>query len=508
MDRREFAKLVSTLPLLGLSPQWLSPPEQYSGQPAENVLLLVFDAWSAHDVSLYGYQRSTMPELERLAQRAVVFHHHHAGGPFTSPGTASLLTGLYPWSHRAFNANGLVSKYHHKHSFLSLFPQHYKIGYSHNNFAVSLLRQLGRAGIDQLVPLREMMLGNDFWVTGLFANDLDIAALSRVMSLSTTDYANSLLFPGLHKRMVSWTQQSYKQAYAQQFPRGLPETQDQINYILEHGIDWLVDHLPALPQPFFGYFHFLPPHDPYLSRSEFVGLFEGDGYLAPDKPDHLFSDGQSKGKMARERAYYDEFIAYVDAEFARLYHQMEAAGLLGNTWLVLTSDHGEMFERGIVGHSTEALHQPVIHIPLLVFPPGQQQRVDVHLTTSAVDVLPTMLHVTGQQVPDWCQGLVLPPFGDPQAVEERTVYAQHLRRNLPEQPLQHGTYIAIEGKYKLIYYTGWPELQDQDPYVELYDLENDPEEMDNLAIKEKEMADHLIIKILNERQRVDGPYLK
>ena len=373
MKRRDFLKL-STLASTAFVPQLAIPPHQPGNQAQDNVLVLVFDAWSARNISLYGYPRQTMPHLEQLAQHAVVYHNHHTGGPFTTPGTATLLTGLYPWTHRAFNANGLVTRAHEHHSLWAEFPQHYKIGYSHNNFAVSLLRQLGHAGLDQLVPLRQMILGSDLIVSGLLANDLDMAAISRVMSLSTTDYANSLLLPNLHKQFVDWMQRPYKQALADEFPRGLPSTQDQINYILEEGIDWLNESLPQLPQPFLGYFHFLPPHDPYVTRHEFMEQFANDGYVPPAKPEHLFSDGQAEGKMGRERSYYDEFLLYVDAEFNRLYTLLQESGVLENTWLVVTSDHGEMFERGVIGHSTEVLPYPLTNIPLLIFPPGQQER--------------------------------------------------------------------------------------------------------------------------------------
>src|SRR5512140_2245089 len=71
-----------------------------------NVIILVFDAMSAKNLSLYGYPRKTTPELERFAQHANVYNQHYSAGNFTVPGTASLLTGLYPWTHRAINLPG------------------------------------------------------------------------------------------------------------------------------------------------------------------------------------------------------------------------------------------------------------------------------------------------------------------------------------------------------------------------------------------------------------------
>src|SRR5512138_2836632 len=75
-----------------------------AGEPQQpNVIILLIDTLSARHMSLYGYQRRTTPNFERFASRASVYHSHYSGGNFTTPGTATLLTGLYPWGHRAIN---------------------------------------------------------------------------------------------------------------------------------------------------------------------------------------------------------------------------------------------------------------------------------------------------------------------------------------------------------------------------------------------------------------------
>jgi len=138
-------------------------------------------------------------------------------------------------------------------------------------------------------------------------------------------------------------------------------------YLLEDAINWLATTLANLRQPFMGYFHFLPPHAPYKTHRDFVGRFKNDGWTPVLKNrDPLFSDGdyQSKREL-RNRILYDEFILYVDREIGRLFDSLDSTGILGNTWVVLTSDHGEMFERGITGHKTPVLYGPVVHIPMV-----------------------------------------------------------------------------------------------------------------------------------------------
>ena len=57
---------------------------------------------------MYGYPRQTMPNVEQFAKNAIVYHRHYSAGTFTVPGTASLLTGLHPWSHRALTLGGEI----------------------------------------------------------------------------------------------------------------------------------------------------------------------------------------------------------------------------------------------------------------------------------------------------------------------------------------------------------------------------------------------------------------
>ena len=94
ISRRDFLKASGALPLgMGLASlleQGGSPPA--SGDGRQNVLIVVFDACRYH-LALHGYPRETMPNLNRHLDRAIVYHRHYAPADFTTPGTASLLTG-------------------------------------------------------------------------------------------------------------------------------------------------------------------------------------------------------------------------------------------------------------------------------------------------------------------------------------------------------------------------------------------------------------------------------
>ena len=88
ITRRDFLKLAGLFPLSVALPRVLNSLNNQQGQ--QNVIIVVFDAFSAAHISFYGYQRDTTPNIARLADRAIVYHNHYAGGNFTTPGTATI----------------------------------------------------------------------------------------------------------------------------------------------------------------------------------------------------------------------------------------------------------------------------------------------------------------------------------------------------------------------------------------------------------------------------------
>ena len=123
LNRRDFLKLVGLLPVGLSAPRLLRLLEasRLAQEKPRNVIVIIFDAFSAYDISQYGYARQTTPNIDRLAKRAVVYHNHFSGGNFTSPGTASLLTGVLPWTHRAINLNSKVAEPYARQNIFTLF---------------------------------------------------------------------------------------------------------------------------------------------------------------------------------------------------------------------------------------------------------------------------------------------------------------------------------------------------------------------------------------------------
>jgi arylsulfatase A-like enzyme len=166
-----------------------------------------------------------------------------------------------------------------------------------------------------------------------------------------------------------------------------------------------------------------------------------------------------------------------------------------------------MFERGFVGHHTPVLYQPVIQVPLLILEPGQQTRRDVFTPTSAVDVLPTLLKLTGHTIPDGLAGTVLPPYAGAQPDPGRGLFAVEakLSTDAYHRRLDPVSVMMVKDKYKLVRYAGYKELAPGEALYELYDLQSDGEELNDLYASRPGLAAELTHELLEALQNGDQP---
>ncbi len=491
LSRRDFLKTAALTSLAALTPSYIKSlvGHREGDGTLPNVIVLVFDTLSARHLSLYGYPRETSPNLEQFSKRATVFHNHTSGGNYTTPGTATILTGTYPWTHRAINQSGLILRSRASRNIFSSFGQQYnKFAFTQNLWADYLLNQFEPEIDIHLLPTSYSVADNSWGA--LFPNDLNASnrALDDFLFQSDARPA-SLIFGPLEKQYLLHKLAGIS---ANGYSRGLPHDVTNPKYFhLEDVFNGVNSQLSNLVEPFFSYIHLYAPHEPYRPREEFENIFK-DGMRPITKPESRFADGSSSLNLLNRRTNYDEYIANVDAEFGKLIDSLTEKGLLENSIILITSDHGQLFERGIHGHTTPLLFDPVIHVPLLVSLPGQVFRQDVYTPTSNVDILPTLMKLTGNEIPDWCEGKVLPTLGggdDP----ERSIYSVEAKSNQAFSPLSHVTVAMRKNNNKLIYYSGYS----AEPWFELYDMEADPEELTDLYSLKPSIAPALMDELLS-----------
>jgi arylsulfatase A-like enzyme len=233
---------------------------------------------------------------------------------------------------------------------------------------------------------------------------------------------------------------------------------------------------------FFAYVHFREPHFPYDPPAPFDTLFGPDGPLPRHaREDKSWSIRVSLGRQpasAEElehlRRLYDGNLAYVDAQLGILRRALEAAGLWERMLVVVSADHGEeLLEHGFIGHN-EQVYQETAWIPLLMrFPAGALRApLRVGALVDLLDLAPTIADVFGVRGRGGSaaafQGRSLLPValgapGKPASVS----------RSIARRP----AYALTDGRYKFL-------LDVRRGAQELYDLDKDPHEREDLGARE------------------------
>ncbi len=520
LTRRDFLKLAGALPAAGLaaglplesqvyragsastSPETMSEKYLHANlaQPGTpNIIVLIYDAFSAPHLSLEGYPRRTTPNIDRFARRATVYHNHHSAGNFTTPSTASLFTGVYPWKHRAFSLGGLIQpQIVGNNLFKELGNAYHRLAFTQNIYVDQLLYQL-EAEIDQHPRLDSFSAAGHTFYNRLFKKDAILGLKSYDEFLFIREQAHGSLFLSLLNDLQSLlgaglARRQLKAMYPEQLPRlantdvyyRIDQTTDGVMQLIQQAWQASSGGLPSQTQPsaqpptqpgqpFFAYLHLMPPHAPYLPSSKFSGMF-GDGWAPLPQKQHRLGADIPQERLNEQRQAYDEFIADLDEGFGRLLDDWEERGILDNSYVILTSDHGEMFAKGVSGHSTPLVFEPGIRVPLIISAPGQRERKDVYALTSTVDLLPSILKIAEKPAPGWCEGQLLPSLGgkeDPQ----RSIFVVEAKKNPAYQPLAKATAAVLRWPYKLVLYRGYKNF---DGKYELYHLENDPHENVNV----------------------------
>jgi arylsulfatase A-like enzyme len=505
ITRRDFLKLASLFAAGTVSTLAIGSRRQVDNLP--NIVIVLFDAMSARHMSLYGYERQTTPELSRFAERCTVFNAHYSASNFTTSGVASMLTGMYPWKHRALTQGGIVKREVIPYNpYTLLGSDYYRLMFSQNFWPDRLVSQYYDQVEDFLPQTAYSMRGNTL-IKSWVGKDRLLASIAfdEFLFPAQTDRPGSAFLNYFYKSRVSHSIETQK--IQPGYPNGVPEVEGYNVYLNEQIYQGVLREMLNLKDkhPYFAYFHLFSPHSPYKPGGKFSRLFRNDGFSIPSKgvvPEFASLYRESDESLLRKRTAYDRQIAQVDAEFGKLIDQLDASGLLEDSYLLVTSDHGEMFERGFSGHGGRLMYEPILQTPLLIHAPKQTSRTDVNIPTSNVDVLPTILSIAGKEIPAAVEGQVLAGFGGLED-SERPIFSMAAWQNSAFLPLTKAAFAMRKAAYKLIAYLGYG---GDDGIYELYDLQNDPEELHELSMEEPAVFSSMKKEFLSHLTEANRPF--
>ncbi len=260
------------------------------------------------------------------------------------------------------------------------------------------------------------------------------------------------------------------------------------------------------PEPFFAWIHLFPPHAPYLPPEPYMGIYDSSPQWRTNKSQNRFP-GFSMLEFTQDqqpivdvlRARYDEFIRYCDKQFKEFIDQLTVRNKLKKTVVILSSDHGESFEHGYITHDGKHLYEQVTHLPLIIKEPDQTERQIIDDLVEQIDIPATILGLANIPVPFWMEGRSLVPRMRGKSLQPRPAFSMALQRNRSRgHQITNGTIAVWEGDYKLIHYI-------EEKKSLLFNLKQDPDELNNLFYKEPEVGQFLIklikdnLKNANER---------
>ena len=411
-----------------------------------NILFLIADQHRGDFMHCAGHPLAQTPSLDRLAAQGVRFERAYTSWPICVPARMSIITGRYPHSHGAYGAQAVLLQPTIADQFKALGYQTAAIGKMH------FLDADQHHGFDYRIE------HNDF--------DKAIGENRHSHKVSSRD--------GKAFGVAKW-----------------PEEQTYEHFIADKAIAWLEKNGT---QPFIMWCSFSAPHPPYLSPEKLFNLYADKVTLPPQppQPNPLLKTDEHLGKLTDADvrtilACYLANVTLTDMNLGRVLDALDRLGLGKNTVVCYTADHGDMqwqFQRFGKG----VMFDGATRIPLILRVPGRVPAGVVRReVVEHVDLYPTFCELLGAPVPSTVQGRSLLPL-----IENRTT-------DWPDTAFieQNRQVTVVNDRYKCSFAQGKPR--------ELYDLQSDPQEWNNLIGKSGSDAIMAAMQKLHDDWRAHTP---
>ncbi len=429
-----------------------------------NIILITFDAFAAQHSSLYGYHYKTTPNIDKLGQESYVFDNMYSSSNWTLPSFASLMTGKYPNHHGLIKNISYFWRLGRKQNIAFLLKE---IGYE---TAVVWSNPYGCPWNNNIKGFERVAPNNTSW------------DFYYVPGLGPNSWLSALIGGNhIYKLMKNFSDIWQKEANKLDVTMKAEFTFDQASKLLTD-----------IKSPFFLWIHIFPPHDPYLSNRIYrYSILKEKIFDNVDKfsrAPELHYPPKDQPLVDKLSMRYDENLLYADDEFGKFLTFLTQRGLFDKSILIVSSDHGEMFEKGFRGHGGPYLYQPLIHVPLIIHLPGETRGQRIGINVSHVDIAPTILDILGVKPPMWMDGRSFKAALEGSNIDIGIKYSMNLGYVNCPSDLKTRSFAAIKQNYKLIKYSDWHRY-------ELYDVKKDPQEKLNLIAKKPEIFSSLKAEI-------------
>jgi arylsulfatase A-like enzyme len=415
---------------------------------ARNVVLIVWDTVRAPSLSLYGYERDTTPNLKQWAKKGVRYARALVPAPWTYPSHSSFFTGQWPYKLNSQWNFSLDATYPTLAEYLTSRGYH-TVGFVANTRGCSYETGLDRGFAEyEDYPLTpRFFLGRTVAGTWILKNLLGGREFydAKWIDLQSRD-AN-----GINAAFLEWLQRRRRD------------------------------------RPFFAFLNYFDAHSPYVPPAKYAGRF-GMRPEIPEDYELLFDIprlGTSKNwrrnfLMSRDR--YDDCIASLDDQLGRLLESLRGQGLLDNTLVLITSDHGESFgDHRVLGHGA-TLYLDQTLVPLVILSPDAPAGRTVTTPVSLRDLPATIVDQLGLSAGSPFPGqslAVLWPTSPGQVPSRITPALSEMAQAPAFRPEQRAKPSRAMLQMALVT-PGWHYIRDVVGPEQLYDLIGDSSELHNL----------------------------
>ena len=439
----------------------ISKTEETGPSSKPNVILISLDTVRVDHLSCYKLNsRKTSPNIDKIAQNSYLFKNAYSTTSWTLPAHASMMTGLFPSTHKADRS----------------------------------INQIARNPVDPLplshTTLAEMLRDNGYVTVGI----ISVPYLTKVFGLDRgfqfyfdrLDPFENLPFIYKNEHAILVNLLMFSKIIEENDSDG----QKRASEVNEEAISWL-DKNRDNPKPFFMFLHYFDAHYVYDPPAPYN--IREDGTTL----DYFYDiETLNKGKYSLSTSgindlisAYDGEIRYMDYYLGELFEKLKQLNILDNTLLIITSDHGECFNEHEIWTHGNTLYQEQIHVPMIVHYPEliQSGHIDSDNIVQLVDLMPTILEISQVPVPENLQGRSLLPVFQGKPDLDYSLAFMELRPDISWK----GKNPRFGNGIKAVIHNEWKYILTDNGVEELYKINSDPYELNNLALNEIKRAEEM-----------------